>query len=147
MGGLLTWLVGNGAEAAGKGVAAPIEAIGNVFDKLFTSDEEKAAAEIVKAKLAQHPAELQVELNKIEAGSGSVFVAGWRPYIGWILGTALGMFFLPQYALAAYLWARQCLMDSALQPYPITADAVMELVLAMLGMATIRTVDKKINGK
>jgi hypothetical protein len=53
----------------GQAIASPVEAVGNVFDKLFTSDEEKLQAQAVLEKLRQHPGELQVELNKIEGGS------------------------------------------------------------------------------
>jgi Holin of 3TMs, for gene-transfer release len=33
----------------------------------------------------------QSDINKVEAASTSLFVAGWRPYVGWICGTALGL--------------------------------------------------------
>jgi len=33
----------------------------------------------------------QTDINKVEASSTSLFVAGWRPYVGWICGTALGI--------------------------------------------------------
>lgn len=33
----------------------------------------------------------QTDVDKVEAGSASLFVAGWRPYVGWICGTALGL--------------------------------------------------------
>ena len=122
--------------------AAPIEAIGTVFDKLFTSDEEKLQAKAVMAKLALHPSELQVELNKIEAGHRSVFVAGWRPMIGWVCGVSLALFYIPQFAMATYLWSKIVLKGGVLVPYPVTADGVMELVLALLGMAAIRTTEK-----
>lgn len=130
------------SSLVGGNAAKPIEAIGNVFDKLFTSDEEKMQAEAVMQKLAQHPSELQVELNKIEAGHRSVLVAGWRPFIGWVCGVGLGFYFIPQYALAAYIWGKLVLSTGVMQPYPVTADGLMELVLALLGMATIRTVEK-----
>ena len=74
----------------GDTIASPITAIGNVFDKLFTSDEERLKAQAVLDKLAQYPAELQVELNKVEAQHRSIFVAGWRPAIGWICCLGLG---------------------------------------------------------
>ena len=83
-------------------IATPIEAIGNVFDRLFTSDAERAQAEAVLEKLRQHPAELQVELNKIEAAHRSVFVAGWRPAVGWICALAVGWAYLGH---PLFLWA------------------------------------------
>jgi hypothetical protein len=119
-------------------IASPIEAIGNVFDKLFTSDAERAQAEAVLEKLRQHPAELQVELNKIEAAHRSVFVAGWRPAVGWICAAGVGWAYLghPLFLWAAALWA------PAVQPPDIRIDALFELVLAMLGMAGLRSFEK-----
>lgn len=121
----------------------PIEAIGNVFDKLFTSDEERLQAQAVLDKLAQHPGELQVELNKVEAAHRSVFVAGWRPYIGWVLGTALAFYYLPQFAIASILWANMCLIKQELLPYPISdISGLTQLVYGLLGLAGLRTVEK-----
>jgi len=122
--------------------AKPIEAVGNVLDGLFTSDEEELTLENVKLRLAQKPILAQVELNKVEAGHRSVFVAGWRPFIGWVCGVGLGFYFIPQYALAAYIWTKLVLASGELAPYPVTADGLMELVLAMLGMGALRTVEK-----
>jgi hypothetical protein len=119
-------------------IASPIEAIGNVFDKLFTSDAERAQAEAVLEKLRQHPAELQVELNKIEAAHRSVFVAGWRPAVGWICAAGVGWAYLghPLFLWAAALWA------PGIQPPDIRIDSLFELVLAMLGMAGLRSFEK-----
>lgn len=126
--------------------AQPIEAIGNVLDDLFTSDEEKLTLENVKLRLAQKPSLAQVELNKVEAGHRSVFVAGWRPFIGWVCGVGLGVYFIPQYVMASYIWTKLVLASGEIVPYPVTADGLMELVLAMLGMGALRTVEK-ISGK
>lgn len=95
-------------------------------------------------KLAQHPNELQVELNKVEASHRSIFVAGWRPYIGWVAGTGLAIYFIPQYTVAAWLWAHQAINTGTLPPYPATADGLFELVLALLGLGTLRTLEKGI---
>jgi len=67
----------------------PIEAVGNVLDALFTSDNERLDKKAVLARIAQQPALVQGEINKIEAAHKSVFVAGWRPFIGWVCGLAL----------------------------------------------------------
>lgn len=119
-------------------IASPIEAVGNVFDKLFTSDAERAQAEAVLEKLRQHPAALQVELNKIEAAHRSVFVAGWRPAVGWICAAGVGWAYLghPLFLWAAALWA------PGVQPPEIQIDSLFELVLAMLGMAGLRSFEK-----
>lgn len=122
----------------GAGAAAPVEAVGNVLDRLFTSDEERAAAAAVMEKLRQNPGELQTELNRVEAAHRSVFVAGWRPAVGWVCAAGVAWAYLghPLFLWAAALWFPQ------LQPPAIRTDTLMELVLAMLGMAGLRSLDK-----
>ncbi|WBF68257.1 holin family protein [Desulfovibrio subterraneus] len=146
-------------KAAGEAVATPVEAIGNVFDKLFTSDEERAQAEAIMEKLRQQPALVQAEINRVEAGHRSVFVAGWRPFLGWIGGCSLASFYLPKHIMAAYVWCWQCadllgaasrlgaIQDVHIPAYPIGLDdTIMELLLGLLGLAGMRTVEK-IGGK
>lgn len=133
---ILTGLAGNLG-------AAPIDALAGLFDRLFTSDDERAQAAIVLEKLRQHPNELQVELNKVEAQHRSLFVAGWRPAIGWVCAGALACYYLPQFALASVLWVRLAWGATALPPYPVTEIAgLTELVVALLGLAGLRTLEK-----
>lgn len=143
--GFLAQLFGMTAADAGRTIATPIEALGNVFDKLFTSDEEKAQAQAVLAKLAQRPGELQVELNKIEAQHRSIFVAGARPFIMWVCGISLAFYYIPQFVLAAIIWARMSWDMQTLVPYPVgQISGLMELTIAMLGLGAMRTIDKAI---
>ena len=124
----------------GKTIAEPVEAIGNVFDKLFTSDEEREQAKFVLEKLRQRPAELQVELNKVEAQHRSVFVAGWRPAIGWVCAAGLAFTFVINPAIE---WV-SIFIDQEIGTGPqVPTDVMMELVLAMLGMGALRTFEKK----
>ncbi len=128
---------------AAKVVTGTVQGIANVFDQFMETDDEKRAAEMVMAKLAQKPAELQVGLNKIESAHRSIFVAGWRPYIGWILGTSLAFYYLPQFAMASILWVRISWEAKELSPYPITDIAgLIELIMGMLGLAGLRTIEK-----
>ncbi len=129
-------------KAAGDAIATPVEAIGNVLDKLFTSDDERQAADLVLQKLAMRPGELQTEINKLEAQHRSVWVAGWRPGIGWVCALALFFYYVPQFILATVLWWKACWATGALEAYPADASSLLELVLALLGMATIRSVEK-----
>jgi hypothetical protein len=117
----------------GQVALAPIEAIGNALDKIFTSDEERAQAQAVFEKLKQHPGALQVALNKIEAKHKSLLVSGWRPFIGWVCGLGLGNVFLVNPWL-------QWLYDVPGPQLPL--DVMMELVVTMLGFGTLRTVEK-----
>jgi hypothetical protein len=72
--------------ALGQAIASPISAFGDLLDKLFTSDDERLDKQAVLARIAQMPDQLQVMLTMTEAQHRSVFVAGWRPFIGWCCG-------------------------------------------------------------
>lgn len=115
------------------GITQHINAVGNLLDKLFTSDAERAQAQAVLDKLKQHPAELQVELNKIEAQHRSLFVVGWRPFIGWVCGMGLTNVYL----INPWL---QWLYGIDRPKLPL--DVIVELIIAMLGLGTLRTVEK-----
>ncbi len=122
------------------GVAASdaVSALGNVFDKLFTTSEERLAAEAVMAKIRQQPALLQAEINKIEAGHRSIFVAGWRPFIGWVCGIGFMWAFIGH---PLFEWI-VVLAQIHVTPPKILTDNMMELVLALLGLGTLRTYEK-----
>jgi len=124
--GFLSKLVGGAA-------ASPIEAIGNVVTGIWGDKGEKMTHAEVMAKLQQQPAMAQVELNKVEAGHRSIFVAGWRPFIGWVCGLGL----LNAFLLNPWIdW----LTDSPVPDIP--TDIMMELVIAMLGLGALRTYEK-----
>lgn len=92
--------------------------------------------ELQTGALAQAMA--QLEVNKVEAQHGSVFVSGWRPFIGWVCGGALAF----QYVLAPisiYLFA---VAGYALEAPPMLDNSLWELVLGMLGMGAMRTFEK-----
>ena len=129
-------------KAAGQAIAEPVTAVGNVLDSLFTSDEERMTRAEALAKLAQIPHIAQQEINKLEARHRSIFVAGWRPAIGWVCAISLGAFYIPQYALASVLWVKMSWAASKLVAYPVTADGLLELVMALLGMGGIRMMEK-----
>ena len=135
--GIGSWL------GIGKEITQPVDAIGNAFDKLFTSDEEKLKAAYVMEKMRQKPQILQIEINKIEAGHRSVFVSGWRPFIGWICGASLVWHFIG-YPIATYLTAIS--MPELIIPQLGSADDLMTLVISLLGLGGFRTVEK-LNGK
>ena len=113
----------------------PIAAIGNVVDDLFTSDDERLSHEEVKLRLNQRPQLAQAEINKVQAGSRSVFVAGARPFLMWVCGVGLAMAFIVNPILELFT-------EDVIN---VPLEQMMELTLAMLGLATLRTVEK-LNG-
>ncbi|MGI0119883.1 3TM-type holin [Zooshikella sp. RANM57] len=125
----MNWL----AKLVSGGLAEPIDAIGNVLDKVTTSDAERMQAEILLERLRQQPQVLQVELNKLESQHRSLFVAGWRPFIGWVCGLGLTFTFLINPIVQ---WVSG-------KPGPqLPFDIMTELVLALLGLGALRTAEK-----
>lgn len=120
--------------SGGSGVAQPIEAIGNIIDSVFTSDEERAQGELLKQKLAMRPSMMQAEIMKVQANHRSTFVAGARPFLMWVCG--LG--FLFAFVINPIL---QWIAPELGSP-ELPLDVMMELTLAMLGLAGLRTVEK-----
>jgi hypothetical protein len=96
--------------------------------------------EILDRADARYHTELmaQTEINKVEAGHASVFVAGWRPFIGWTSGVGLAYVFV----LAPFIefFARLNGYDGPV-PHPNTNE-LMALVMAMLGIGGMRTYEK-----
>jgi len=102
--------------------------------------KERATLEM-QADLLKYAAEqstAQMEVNKVEAAHQSIFVAGWRPFIGWMGGVSLGYAFLLQPILS---WLLALLGVTTPLPEPNTAD-MMALVTAMLGVTAARSFDK-----
>ncbi len=118
-------------------VVQGVTAVGTILDNLFTSTDEKLTHEEVRIRLAQQPDMAQIELNKIEAASRHWFAATWRPFLGWVGGLGLANMFLIN------PWI-QWITGSAGPTLP--EDIIMELVMAMLGLGTLRTIEK-IQGK
>ncbi|MCB1935546.1 MAG: hypothetical protein KDF59_06365 [Nitrosomonas sp.] len=81
----------------------------------------------------------QNKINAIEAAHKSVFVAGWRPFIGWICGIGLCWAFVLQ-PMAAWIFA--AFLPDFPHPPQIQTDGLYQLVLAMLGMGGLRTFEK-----
>ena len=132
----ITQLLGIGS---GRVITEPVTAIGNVLDKLFTSKDEKLTHEELRMKLMMQPDVAQVELNKIEAQHRSVFVAGWRPFIGWICGYALLYNFIIRDIVA---WALSVWHPTIEQPPELAMTHLMTVLMGMLGLGGMRTYEK-----
>jgi hypothetical protein len=127
----------------GQAAAAPIDAIGNLIGKVYTSEGEKLSAQEMIERLRQNPQLWQAEINKLDAQSTWWFQRGWRPSYGWVGSISLFFYFVPQYIMASYLWSIMCLEQHKLLDFPISATPVLELAGIMLGIyGTQRTIEK-----
>ncbi len=82
-----------------------IPLIGNIIDRILPDPKVAAEAKLEMMKLAQN-GQLEVlhsetqlalgqqDINKVEANNQSVFVSGWRPFIGWVCGSAMAYKFI-----------------------------------------------------
>lgn len=97
-------------------------------------DIERAVADAAKA---------QNEVNLAEAQSGSLFVSGWRPAVGWVCvgGTVYGFILQPILAWATGIVAA---LAAAAIPAPPSLDmtTLLGLLTGLLGLGTLRTVEK-----
>ena len=130
---MLDKLIGGGLVTAAEGVA-------NIIDRFVETDEEKQAAELIKAKLMMKPSLAQIELNKVEAGHRSIFVAGWRLFIGWVCGFALLWHFI-LFDLLTWVTVNFFLHVSAL-PQLTGTETLVTVLLSLLGLGAMRTVEK-----
>lgn len=123
-------------------ITAALEIGGKLIDRLWPNKAEADAAKLELFKL-QQSGELavitgQLEINKAEAGSPSVFVAGWRPFIGWICGMALAYQYLGR-PLLTFLTIQM----GATPPVLIALDDnLWQLLFGMLGLGGLRTYEK-----
>lgn len=122
--------------------------ITGLLDKLLPDKGAADAAKIELLRLVQTGelaalqaettlAQGQIKVNEVEAASPRLFVAGWRPAIGWICAAALGFKFIGGPVLFMLTGA----------PLPeIEAGELMPLLLGMLGLGGLRTLEK-VKGK
>lgn len=121
------------------GIGEIIGAVGKIADDLTTSDKERMAAELDAYKAESERMGGQVEINKIEAASGSLFVSGGRPFVVWVCAFALA------YAAVIEPIARfvATVGFAYSGPFPvIDTDLTMQVLLGLLGLGAYRSVEK-----
>jgi len=131
----MSWL----SDIVGTGIGGLADGVASAIDRFVETDEEKRAAEILKKKVDMEPAKWNAEINKIEARHRSVFVAGWRPAIGWTCAIGLFWVFVGSPVVGSILAIAGV---SVVLPV-LNAGELMTLVLAMLGFGAYRTYEKK----
>ena len=117
--------------------------VGDVLERFFP-DKEKAeqANREIESKFTSHLARIdlaQLEVNKEEAKSRNIFIAGWRPFIGWTCGLALCWTYILQ-PIAQFVLAQ----TGHLIDLPgLDMSTMMPVLLGMLGLGGLRTWEKQ----
>lgn len=117
--------------------------VGDILDKVVEDKDQKARLAHEIATMAErHAQELargQIEINKEEARSRNIFIAGWRPFVGWTCGLALFWHFL---GLPVTLFITGW-FDLQHPPLPeFDMESLMTVLLGMLGLGGLRTFEK-----
>ena len=113
-------------------ISEAVNQVGKTIDGLVTSKGEKAKLDIEFQKL-------QTVINEKEAENESVFVSGWRPFIGWVCGIGLGFNFVirPLFNYVLLIGFPKVVPMESLDFAPL-----MTLVTGMLGFGAVRTYEK-----
>ena len=125
------------------GLGGIIESVGKVAGDLITTDQERLAFDLENRRLDQASDDRQAEVNKVEAANPNVFVSGWRPFAGWVCGAGLAYTFILRPLLP---WVVNLFGATVPELPAIDGDALMTLLFGMLGLGTLRSVEK-IKGK
>ena len=111
----------------------------------ITGEKIKDPVEMAKVELQLQALENalktgQLEVNKAEAQHGSVFVAGWRPFIGWVGGCGFSYQFI-LHPILLWAWSAWGVVGVAAPP-PVDTGTLLTLLLGMLGIGAQRSFDK-----
>lgn len=124
----------------------PISAImdvgGKLIDKLIPDPKAKAEA-LQKLQELQQAGDLQViadqvSINKIEAASTNMFIAGWRPWVGWVSGSGLAF----QFVLSPFIEWGMALAGHPTKLPTLDNSLLTTLLVGLLGLGGMRTLEK-----
>ena len=124
-------------------VSAILPGVTDIIGRFLPEDREaraKAEREI-EQQLATHLAKIdiaQLEINKAEAGHRSIFVAGWRPFVGWTCGIALAWTDVGVPILQFTLAQTGHLIDLP----ALDMSQMMPVLMGMLGLGGLRSFEK-----
>ena len=117
--------------------------ISTVLDRVIPDKNARERAEHELKKLDQS-GDLQkmmgqLEVNKVEAAHPSIFVSGWRPFIGWVCGAALVYNYIVYNFL---LWGMVVFKAKVAPPPAMELETLLPVLFGMLGMGGLRTFEK-----
>ena len=124
-----------------KPISEALGVVGNIADDLFTSREEEMRIHLEFYEVDAELAKGQLEINKQEAQHKSLFVAGWRPFIGWVCGLAFAYTFIIYPALKFLVIVQDMALEAELPV--VSISEMMPVLLGMLGLGFARTYEKQ----
>lgn len=125
-----------GLDITGLGAASSL--IETVVNKIWPDKSEAERQQLAAAMLVVQG---QLDANKAEAANPSVFVSGWRPFIGWVCGSACAW----NWIALPVAKAGAGFLGLAVVLSPADLSEMFPILLGMLGLGGLRTIEK-ING-
>jgi hypothetical protein len=117
------------------GIGAVSDLIGTVVGKIWPDKTQQEKEQLAAAVLIVQG---QMDINKVEAASPSLFVSGWRPWIGWICGMACAWNWIGLPIAKALLGLAMIKMELT----PANLTEMMPVLMGMLGLGGLRTLEK-----
>lgn len=122
------------ADLTGLGSVADLA--GKAIDRIWPDKTEQEKAQLAAAVAIVQG---QMEVNKAEAASSSTFVAGWRPFIGWVCGSACAWNWIGLPIAKTFL---PMLAGVSLTVAPADLSEMLPVLMGMLGLGGLRTFEK-----
>jgi hypothetical protein len=132
------------------GIGSVLDFAGKIIDRVFPDPAARDAAkfEMFKAQQAGDFKEMeqefelakaQIGVNAVEAASSSLFVSGWRPFVGWTCGFSL-MYVGILEPMARFV---ATVILKYIGPFPVIDTTVtLQVLFGLLGLGGMRTYEK-----
>lgn len=117
------------------GLGEVSELVTTAINKIWPDKTEQQKAELAAAVAIVQG---QIDINRAEAESSSVFVAGWRPFIGWVCGAACAWNWIGLPMAKVGLLLAGVSLDVA----PADLTEMLPVLMGMLGLGALRTAEK-----
>jgi phenylpyruvate tautomerase PptA (4-oxalocrotonate tautomerase family) len=119
-----------------------VQPVTGLLDKFIEDkDQKNQLAHEISTMAARHAQELakgQLEINKAEAQSRNVFIAGWRPFIGWTCGVAMAY----NYVIHPILMFTLAQFNYLVAIPALDLSEMMPVLMGMLGLGGLRSFEK-----
>ncbi len=126
-----------------------VQVVGSIINKIIPDPQAQVQAQLqllqlqqagefkeIDARLAEMTA--QTDINKIEAANASVFVSGWRPFMGWVCGFA----FATKYLFGPLLLILATYAGHPFEMPKIDMTDMLPILGGMLGLGALRSYEK-----
>jgi len=127
------------------GIAGLVGSFAPIIDEMFTTPEERSNAKLKLLELAHRGELAQLAVNSEEAKHSSLFVSGWRPFVGWTCAVALCLSFIVFPIIQSYFIYYTAFTDEVIDLSGLPKfdwSVLAPVLMGMLGLGALRTAEK-----